>query len=86
MILFSGCGVNNNLDNSSVINNSSAQSTEPTPTPVSNPVFEGDTPDSFIVNLNAMWNIYGAVNDGTNAVYKFGNEPTYFDWIATKIM
>ena len=48
--------------------------------------FASDAPNNFSTYLNRMWSIYGAVNDGTNAVYKFGNEPTYFDWIATKLL
>ena len=48
--------------------------------------FACDAPNGFTNDINKMWSIYGAVNDGTNAVYTFGNEPTYFDWITTKIM
>lgn len=48
--------------------------------------FISDKSGYFNENLNNMWNMFGAVEDGTNAVYKFGNEPTYFDWVTTKIM
>jgi len=39
--------------------------------------------DEFDKLLNRMWEVYGIVCDG--AVYKFGNEPTYFEWMALKI-
>ena len=34
--------------------------------------------------LNMMWAIYGAINDGSAAVYEFGNEPGYHEWMALK--
>jgi|GEM_PF-2797079 len=42
--------------------------------------------DGFDEPLNRMWRIYGAVNDGTDAVVKFGNEPAFFEWMARKLM
>ncbi|MCD9020269.1 discoidin domain-containing protein [Cohnella silvisoli] len=36
--------------------------------------------------LDNMWHAFGAVDDGTDAVYKFGNESTFFDWIAKKLL
>lgn len=50
------------------------------------PQFTTDAPNNFEENLNKMWSIYGAINDGTNAVYMYGNEPSYFDWLITKVM
>lgn len=35
---------------------------------------------------NELWLQFGAVDDGTAAVYRFGNEPNYFEWMARKIM
>ncbi|MCD9021648.1 discoidin domain-containing protein [Cohnella silvisoli] len=48
--------------------------------------FTTDAGGDFDQNWNNMWLQFGAVDDGTDAVYKFGNEPTYFEWMARKIM
>lgn len=48
--------------------------------------FATDAGGSFDSLWNDMWLQFGAVDDGTNAVYTFGNEPTYFEWMARKIM
>jgi len=34
--------------------------------------------------LNQMWDIYGRITDGT--VQRWGNEPSYFEWMALKLM
>lgn len=43
---------------------------------------EGD----FSAQINNLWNIYGALGDTTDAVYSFGNEPAYFEWMALKYL
>lgn len=48
--------------------------------------FTTDVGGDFDQNWNNMWLQFGAVDDGTNAVYQFGNEPTYFEWMARKLM
>ncbi|WP_309120216.1 discoidin domain-containing protein [Paenibacillus sp.] len=48
--------------------------------------FATDAGGDFDQNWNNMWLQFGAVDDGTDAVFKFGNEPTYFEWVARKIM
>lgn len=36
--------------------------------------------------LNMMWNMFGSMTDGTEAVYAFGNEPSYHSWMARKYL
>lgn len=43
---------------------------------------EGDA--DLADQLNVMWAIYGSVSDGSAAVYTFGSEPAYHEWMAVK--
>lgn len=49
-------------------------------------VFYNDKNDASAYIANAMWHMFGAIDDGRNLVYRFGNEPTWFEWMAEKIM
>ncbi len=51
-----------------------------------NAPFYNDKNDSVAYVCNAMWHMFGAVDDGQGLVYRFGNEPTYFEWMSEKIM
>ena len=51
-----------------------------------NAPFYNDKNDSVAYVCNAMWHMFGAVDDGQSLVYRFGNEPTYFEWMSEKIM
>ena len=44
-----------------------------------NAPFYNDKNDSVAYVCNAMWHMFGAVDDGQSLVYRFGNEPTYFE-------
>ena len=48
--------------------------------------FYNDKNDGAVYVTNAMWHMFGAVDDGQSLVYRFGNEPTYFEWVSEKIM
>ena len=48
-------------------------------------IFYNDKNDSVAYVSNAMWHMFGAVDDGQNIVYRFGNEPTWFEWMSEKI-
>lgn len=48
--------------------------------------FYNDKNDAAAYVCNAMWHMFGAVDDGQNLVYRFGNEPTYYAWMSEKIM
>ncbi len=50
-----------------------------------NDTFYNDKNDSVAYVANAMWHMFGLVDDGQDLVYRFGNEPTYFEWISEKI-
>lgn len=47
--------------------------------------FYNDKNDSVAYVSNAMWHMFGAVDDGQNIVYRFGNEPTWFEWMSEKL-
>ncbi len=47
--------------------------------------FYNDKNDQVAYVSNAMWHMFGLVNDGQNLVYLFGNEPTWFEWIGEKV-
>lgn len=46
--------------------------------------FYNDKNDSVAYVSNAMWHMFGVIDDGQNLVYRFGNEPTWFEWISEK--
>ncbi|MEQ4205581.1 discoidin domain-containing protein [Actinopolymorpha sp. B9G3] len=48
--------------------------------------FRTNLPGDFDRRWNEMWLQYGAVADGQDSVYQFGNEPNYFEWMARKIL
>ena len=48
-------------------------------------LFYNDKNDSVAYVTNAMWHMFGAIDDGQNLVYRFGNEPTWFEWISEKL-
>ncbi len=48
-------------------------------------VFYNDKNDSVAYVSNAMWSMFGLVNDGQSLVYRFGNEPTWFEWMSEKV-
>lgn len=48
--------------------------------------FYNDKNDTVAYVANAMWDMFGSVMDGQNLVYRFGNEATWFGWLAEKIM
>lgn len=48
--------------------------------------FYNDKNDTVAYVANAMWKMFGSVSDGQNLVLKFGNEATWFQWLAEKIM
>lgn len=48
--------------------------------------FYNDKADSVAYVCNAMWHMFGAIDDGQSLVYRFGNEPTYYEWMSEKIM
>ena len=35
--------------------------------------------------LNAVWRLFGGTDKEHSLVYRFGNEPTYFEWMALKL-
>ncbi len=39
-------------------------------------VFYTDKNDAVPYIANTMWHMFGAIDDGQNLVYRFGNEPT----------
>lgn len=48
--------------------------------------FYNDKNDTVAYISNAMWDMFGSITDGQNLVIKFGNEATWFKWLAEKIM
>ena len=48
--------------------------------------FYNDKNDAVAYVSNAMWHMFGLVDDGQNLVYKFGNEPTWYEWMSEKLM
>lgn len=48
--------------------------------------FYNDKNDSAAYVCNTMWHIFGAIDDGQSLVYRFGNEPTWYEWMSEKIM
>ena len=48
--------------------------------------FYNDKNDSVAYVSNAMWHMFGLVDDGQGLVYAFGNEPTYYEWVSEKVM
>ncbi len=48
--------------------------------------FYNDKNDSVAYVLNAMYHMFTAVDDGQGLVYRFGNEPTWYEWMSEKIM
>lgn len=48
--------------------------------------FYNDKNDSVAYVSNAMWHMFGLIDDGQKLVYRFGNEPTYFEWVSEKII
>lgn len=48
-------------------------------------IFYNDKNDSVAYVSNAMWHMFGSIDDGQNLVYRFGNEPTWFEWMSEKI-
>ncbi len=49
-------------------------------------MFYNDKNDSVAYVSNAMWHMFGLVNDGQSLVYRFGNEPTWYEWMSEKMM
>ena len=49
-------------------------------------MFYNDKNDSVAYVSNAMWRMFGLVNDGQGLVYRFGNEPTWYEWMSEKMM
>ncbi len=49
-------------------------------------MFYNDKNDSVAYVSNAMWHMFGLVNDGQGLVYRFGNEPTWYEWMSEKMM
>ena len=48
-------------------------------------MFYNDKNDSVAYVSNAMWHMFGLIDDGQNLVYRFGNEPTWFEWMSEKV-
>ncbi len=48
-------------------------------------VFYNDKNDSVAYVSNAMWHMFGLVDDGQSLVYRFGNEPTWYEWMSEKM-
>ena len=48
-------------------------------------MFYNDKNDSVAYVSNAMWHMFGAIDDGQNLVYRFGNEPTWYEWMSEKL-
>lgn len=48
-------------------------------------MFYNDKNDSVAYVSNAMWHMFGTIDDGQNLVYRFGNEPTWFEWMSEKL-
>lgn len=48
-------------------------------------MFYNDKNDAVAYVSNAMWHMFGAIDDGQNLVYRFGNEPTWFEWMSEKL-
>ena len=49
-------------------------------------MFYNDKNDSVAYVSNAMWHMFGLVDDGQGLVYRFGNEPTWYEWMSEKMM
>ncbi len=48
-------------------------------------MFYNDKNDSVAYVSNAMWHMFGLIDDGQNLVYRFGNEPTWYEWMSEKV-
>lgn len=48
-------------------------------------LFYNDKNDSVAYISNAMWHMFGSVDDGQNLVYRFGSEPTWYEWMSEKL-
>lgn len=48
--------------------------------------FYNDKNDSVAYVSNAMWSMFGLVNDGQSLVTRFGNEATWFEWLSEKVL
>ena len=48
-------------------------------------MFYNDKSDSVAYVSNAMWHMFGLVDDGQGLVYRFGNEPTWYEWMSEKV-
>ncbi len=48
-------------------------------------MFYNDKNDSAAYITNAMWHMFTMIDDGQDMVIRFGNEPTYFEWMSEKI-
>lgn len=48
-------------------------------------LFYNDKNDSVAYVTNAMWHMFGVIDDGQDLVYRFGNEPTWYEWMSEKI-
>ncbi len=48
--------------------------------------FYNDKSDAAAHVTDAMWHAFGAIDDGRHLVQRFGNEPTYFEWMAEKLV
>lgn len=51
-----------------------------------NGMFYNDKNDHVAYVSNAMWHMFGLVDDGQGLVYRFGNEPTWYEWMSEKMM
>lgn len=51
-----------------------------------NAPFYNDLNDGVAYVCNTMWHQFGLIDDGQGLVYKFGNEPTYYEWMSEKMV
>ena len=48
--------------------------------------FYNDKNDAVAYVSNAMWHMFGLIDDGQGLVYRFGNEPTWYEWMSEKMV
>ncbi len=48
-------------------------------------LFYNNKSDAAARVTNAMWHAFGVIDDGRNLVQRFGNEPTYYEWMSEKL-
>ncbi len=48
-------------------------------------LFYNDKNDGVAYVSNAMWHMFGLIDDGQSLVYRFGNEPTWYEWMSEKV-